>query len=420
MMHTGPFMATKMMFNVPFIIPILMLIMITFFIILKKKPKAGFVMIGALVIGVLAVFTLKFTAPRVVHVQESAYRPVPSEIKGVDYVNIPPVDYQPVAIDDGPGPIWSQGVQSEYEADVYPSQAKAAKALGQQVVKMAIKLNDGVEPKWFEDSMGSSLSGSARQEFRHAVEKYKSNPDNPILTSAKGVEGGVATIGIMLNHFSGTSENILSGTLQASVYVAGKETKIAANFVEKKWMENLSEYVHAQSGKDFVVARSKSSCTDAESANREAMKAAVNIVTARLHQNYDQIVYHVNASDLGNYGIIADRFQQTLTGGITDIYRKAVLLDVSPSKLKLLHSQKTAQAKSDRILEIAGENRSRLTYARLIGSLLGLIGVICGIYLFVNAATKGYYTIMLRIVTIAVIVIGGAVLTLLMFNHTAM
>ena len=414
MFGPGPQMIPKV--SMMMLMPIIFGVVFTILMISKKNNKTGGILIAAMIIGIFVVTVLSFNAPKVVELGPSPVEETVS-VRGVDYINIPPVDYKPVETAEEPIAIWSQGVENEYKADMYPSQVGAAKALGQQVVKLAIKLNGGVEPKWFEDSMGSMDNPYVRQAFRQGIEQTKSNPDNPILTSAKGVEGGVATVGLQRIQSTVMSGAMVSGTLEASLYIGGKETRVNAVFVEKPWVENLSQFVNTQSGKDFVVGRSKSSCTNAEAANSEAMQDAVDIVTKRLHDSFDHIVYHVNASDLGSIGIVDNSFQQTLRGGITDLYRKAVLLDVSPSKLQLLHSQLTGQAKSDKIIEIASNSRRNKSYAQIIASLLGLIAVICGIYLFVNAATKGYYTIMLRVVCVAVIVIAGAAVVLYVLGH---
>lgn len=48
----------------------------------------------------------------------------------------------------------------------------------------------------------------------------------------------------------------------------------------------------------------------------------------------------------------------------------------------------------------------------MIFSLVAMLGLICGLYVFLNYATKGYYATSLRVGTVVLVVIG-AILVLL-------
>ena len=96
--------------------------------------------------------------------------------------------------------------------------------------------------------------------------------------------------------------------------------------------------------------------------------------------------------------IVEDSFAQSFQGTVGKIWRHALLLDFSTDKLIGLRQVKIRTAK-----------RAHLTYARLAGSAMGLAFLIFILYIFLNAATKGYYTIALRTAALLLILMVGAV-----------
>jgi hypothetical protein len=75
----------------------------------------------------------------------------------------------------------------------------------------------------------------------------------------------------------------------------------------------------------------------------------------------------------------------------------ALLIDASPTK----------------VAQIAGYCRQQLgyqrtTWASLALSIIGLVGVIGLTYAFLNVATRGYYTLSLRLMSTALMVAGVA------------
>ena len=60
--------------------------------------------------------------------------------------------------------------------------------------------------------------------------------------------------------------------------------------------------------------------------------------------------------------------------------------------------------------KIRGYNMERQSWAYHVMSAIGVAIVICVIYLILNAATKGYYTVVLRILTITGIIVAVIIL----------
>ena len=98
--------------------------------------------------------------------------------------------------------------------------------------------------------------------------------------------------------------------------------------------------------------------------------------------------------DILESGVIVDKFIQSFDGSAGKIWREAILLDVSPEKLNHLANQ------------IANKNSvMQVTALKTIFSIAGLFILITIVYIFLNAATKGYYTWSLRIVGVILAVI---------------
>lgn len=161
----------------------------------------------------------------------------------------------------------------------------------------------------------------------------------------------------------------------------------------KPWLDHLPGYLNQHPQQDLEVAYSYDGCTHQAEAHAQALQHARQILEQRvaplaLPQNYD----------LDQSGIIQDRFTQRLHGSTSDIWRSALLLDLSSDKIKAITESLQAQV-----------SLTRRTWTRQLGSGLGLAFVLFLLYLFLNAATRGYYTISLRIATAVLVVAGIAI-----------
>ena len=128
-------------------------------------------------------------------------------------------------------------------------------------------------------------------------------------------------------------------------------------------------------------------------ANNQAVKNACNLVAGMIGQDSPRksgipvsFVKPVNTTDIIEGDFILDRFVQSFEGTTGKIWRQALLLDVSPEKLKNLAMRKTVIAQA-----------RKTNFARMFFSIIGLIALITVVYAFLNAATKGYYVWSLRI-----------------------
>ena len=107
------------------------------------------------------------------------------------------------------------------------------------------------------------------------------------------------------------------------------------------------------------------------------------------------IIVELAPEDVSRFELIADKFPQSFHGTAGPIWREALLVDASSPNLERIILENAAAR--------ATQQRRKVS---LLVSFAGMIGLICLLYALVNAATKGYYSTVLRILT-AVLVIAA-------------
>jgi len=256
----------------------------------------------------------------------------------------------------GSAPIWTEGVEDQFEADVYPSRRSAERAIGLRTKDQAgVKLNTV------------------------NIETYPAPWSNE------------------------PESRLNSGRVEATVTDNNKQTTISASFVAKPWVENFADFVNRSPKDKWILARSQRSCTSQAEAEQQAMSDACRKIAQLLNQvRRRRSGFTVNPADIRSGGFIADRFVQSFDGSAGRIWRQAILINASQDKLTELASQKMITWRSWRV--------------RWIHECISIVGItllIFAVYLFLNAATRGYYTWSLRMVAIA-LVLAGILLVLIL------
>ena len=141
--------------------------------------------------------------------------------------------------------------------------------------------------------------------------------------------------------------------------------------------------------------------TDGE-ANRQALENAcaqltqmLSRVTRRRSGVPKPLASRVEADDILESNLVLDRFVQSFEGSAGRIWRQALLIDGSTSKLEQLAHRKVMMART-----------MKMNWAKMFFTVFGLIVLITIVYVFLNAATKGYYTWSLRIAGIVLAAIA--------------
>ena len=305
--------------------------------------------------------------------------------------------------------IWRPGVENAFEANIYPSKLSAVRSLGLQIGR---PIRDLLGDQDWPDR-GLLFKGGHDQalldEFIKAAQKEFPRTYWTAASEAKGLQPD--EIGIRLDlsaiksnpapWIDGSGIEITSGTFRASVLAGDgdKQKSIAVDYVEKPWIENFYGVWNHRPNKRLIIAKSTESCLTGQEAEQQAIANACSQLTQLLRQTRQakaspSISRKVKPNDVQESGFILDRFSQKFEGRAGEIWRHALLIDASHEKMEQFAKHNIA---------VVREMRSGL--AKMIFSVLGLLALITVAYVFLNAATKGYYTWSLRIAGIALAVV---------------
>jgi hypothetical protein len=296
--------------------------------------------------------------------------------------------------------IWLPGIEDEFEANIYPSKLSAVRSLGLHIDKPLRQVFGEAPPSGFVLFQGAHERGFI-EEFGRAI--AKTFPDTQWKIAPETVAVQPDEVGIRIDIVkiqthaapwkSGSENEMTTGTIQATVLAADKQASVRAEFVDKPWVEDFAGFLNTRPNSRFIVAKSSEGCVSEDEAYNQAVQSACTQVADMLGQTSLRLsgvpvsfAKPVNSGDILDGGFILDRFLQSFNGTAGEIWRQALLVDVSPEKLKNLAQRKAVIARV----------RKR-HFAGMFFSIAGLIVLITVVYAFLNAATKGYYTWSLRI-----------------------
>jgi hypothetical protein len=296
--------------------------------------------------------------------------------------------------------IWLPGIEDEFEANIYPSKLSAVRSLGLHIAEPLRRAFGETSPSGFILFQGAHERGLV-EEFGRAISKtfpeiqWKIAPET---VAVQPDEVGIRIDIVKVNTHpapwkSGSENEMTAGTVQATVLAADRQASMSAEFVEKPWVEDFSGFLNTRPNSRFIIAKSSHSCMTEAEANNQAVRSACTQIAeilgqASLHRSGVPVSFAkpVNSGDILEGGFVLDRFVQSFNGTAGKIWRQALLVDASAEKLKNLAQRKAVIARV----------RKR-HFAGMFFSITGLIVLITVVYVFLNAATKGYYTWSLRI-----------------------
>ena len=361
-----------------------------------KRPWIG----GFMALGLLSVLMLAF-----VFLSVFVFRPV------AVHTELHP-NRGRVESESKPAAIWQPGIEDEFEANVYPSKLSAVRSLGLRIGEPIRQLfgdqtwpNKGIlfqgshEPDVLDELIKAIARKFPQTQWTVAPETVAVEPNEVGIR----LDLAVSKIGPAPWNNGNSGSEISRGTIRASVLAGNRQIGISAEFEEKPWIENLHGTWNNRPNTRLIIAKSSESSISEGGANSQAIADACNQLTQLLRQSpraqtTPSLPRNVTSNDILERDFIVDRFTQSFDGRAGKIWRQALLIDASVEKLEQLARHKTAVAK-----EI------RWSWARMSGSIVGLLVLITVVYAFLNAATKGYYIWSLRI---AGIVLAGAVIIL--------
>jgi hypothetical protein len=409
-------------------------------ILLVKAPKAGAALVVALVVmGLLGLFfvtshrriesgsqaTLSYRtrdlAARIVQQQTdhgAGSAAVHQEFERVfqDYVSLPAGGTHPSAPPSASAPIWSGAVEAQFDADIYPSQLAAVRALGLHMDRMIRDLvkdsNAPAQIVLFQESRDPGLLTGLKDAIQTVVSDLPCGIEaetRNIRPNEIGVELHFHDQDMQPAPWARSSETkAASGRIEVRAFTAAHgRARAEAGFVEKPWIEDFATFASNRPEQAFIVARSTGTCTSESEARQEALRDASqqagHIVWNRRPPSRlpDRNAAWISPGDLERNGLVVDTFVQSFQGSVGKIWRQAVLLDVSAAKIAQLYRLKSGEVR-----------HARESWARMGLSAVGVVVLIGVIYFFLNMATMGYYEWSLRIASVVLAVVG--VLSILM------
>jgi hypothetical protein len=311
--------------------------------------------------------------------------------------------------------IWLPGIEDEFEANVYPSKLSAVRSLGLRIGQAVQRVLDAeASPSRFIVFQGAH-DRSLVEAFGEAVTcvfpetQWSIEPETAAVQDDEvGIRLDLMNVQTLPTPWMRNSENtVASGTVQASVMATDKYASIKADFTDKPWVEDFSGFLNVKPNRRFVIAKSTDSCMTESEANRQALENACAQLTEMLSRISRRrsgvpapLASRVDAEDILEGDLILDRFVQSFEGSAGRIWRQALLIDGSTTKLEQLAHRKVVMARA-----------MKMNWARMFITVFGLLLLITIVYAFLNAATKGYYVWSLRI---AGIVLAAVVIFLLL------
>jgi hypothetical protein len=329
-------------------------------------------------------------------------------------LSVPVAPLPPAPVSSEPlSPIWSEGVEQEFEADVYPSILAAARALGRRMADPIRTVsgdpNAAVKVILFQENNERSLIAT----FGRAVEQELPGVRYSIEADLRNIQPG--EVGVTLR-FDGALR-MQDGPLDfvvprdkirilATAFTEARRTTAEADYVDKPWVDGFGAYASARPNESLIIARSSGTCTSESEANQQALDDARSRLTEALGRETGRSLADlgrpaISTVDVLNGGFVVDRFVQSFDTSTGKVWRQAMLIDVSGQKLWQLANVKVHQTRE-----------VRMTWARMALSSVGVLLLIGAIYFFLNMATRGYYEWSLRIAGVVLAVV--AIVSILM------
>jgi len=313
--------------------------------------------------------------------------------------------------------IWLPGIEEQFEADAYPSKVAAVRALSRRIGEPIRRVFKGEPPMPLKIILFQGAHERALlEELGKAISKAMPEAQWSIESETAAVEKDQAAVRLELLDVETQSvpwaqnsgRKLAAGVMQANILTGDSQAFARASFVEKPWVEDFANFANSMPDARYILATSTGSSLSAAEADAQAVQNACWHLTLVLRGALGQSGQHpfdraVMPADLREGGFVVDQFVQSFNGTAGLIWRKALLINTSADKIRWLQDRIAAQV-----------HVQKITWARVIGSVFGLLVIISLAYVFLNAATRGYYVWSLRIAATALAFVGiGSIILLL-------
>ncbi len=330
---------------------------------------------------------------------------------------------------------WTDAIEEyqDFEADIYPSMEDAAEALGRRVGQRLMQDLGDTEAEgadapyvyvWRDEADGGDAAFISRDVLEAVARGLKQKMFDPAYVSVeRPVNGTSVVVAIQELRFENHNRwrkqaESKSGGLALRVKTSDEAFSVSTRFADKPWLVDRSGFTHDFNNNPWLVAYSDSTHTQQSDAYWDAVHKAADAVLpmaeARISQlsGADQQRFHGYlakdsnwlrdrvADELVSRNLVTDQFTQQFDKPAYTVWREAVLVNATPQQIEEIA----------RTL-VQGINVQVQHKRNVIFSYMALGVLILGTYLFLNVATKGYYTWSLRL---ALIISLGVVVFLFM------
>jgi hypothetical protein len=410
---------------IPLVVVPVTFLFVLLVVLLAKAPKAGVGLIVTIIVMVVLSWFLWPLASRRLAVRDQVTKTYAtsqswddraagtSVTDNVAVVKEPavPVPSEPPA-PAAPSPIWAPGIEQEFPADIYPSRLAAIRAMGSRVDKSIRKVSADVNSPSQVVIFQQECDRALIAELKNAVQRSSPDATCTIEAELRNLQPKEAGITVRFADMDTQSSpwtssmgalqvKMASGRVEVNVFSVTGQVAASSRFVEKPWLEDFATFASTGPNQRFIVARSRGTCTSETEARKQARDDALARLTEVFGKPGRVPLRRVTLADVDQGGFIVDQFVQSFEGSVGKVWRQAMLLDVSGSKLSHLFERKFNESAE-----------ARMSWARMGFSAIGVIVLIGVIYFFLNMATMGYYEWSLRIAGIVLAIV--AVISVLM------
>ena len=319
---------------------------------------------------------------------------------------------------------WPVEADPKFKPDIYPSASSALRGVAADVAEQLSTLfSDGEHPSLIRLSGVVDLDvldivATALRNGQSASDVVIDGIVPKPLDQFEYMVERVVSVGVSVTPtpitqaLDGRLRQISGGKVEMEATHATARFTRRASFIEKPWVDSFAEFASRDPKRRWFVGRSPSphtSPSDAElGAIRDAARAllpeaCIEAKSAKLvtyaqsgaHPEVRRQLEQIIERELLDRQYVVDRFVQSFQRPYGRVWSAAVLVDASPENLETLGVALRQHHRAE-----------RQAWAHTALSVGGLLLLICLVYLFLNAATKGYYVWMLRVGAVAVVVVG--------------
>lgn len=196
---------------------------------------------------------------------------------------------------------------------------------------------------------------------------------------------------------------ITDGTLSMHLWGKKGSVTLTQRFIHKPWAADFAAFVSRHPQQRWIRAVSGQLVTNEFEAQESARQMAVAQLRPLVRLPAGTTNPDVKIELILDDNTIVDRFVQRFARPYGDVYRAMLLIDAAPQTIAAFEQDMAKTTAS-------AQSHMRRSWAGHLASLAGLFVLICVVYVFLNAATRGYYVWSLRIAAIVLALIGAAMI----------